>query len=145
MITFTKPNLAHLFHNSLSYVNASKRSNSSLLWTPFHGHLFFLTFIPLLSFSFVPLQESLTMIHHHVRNSATYRCLRLVPYMPDGDSACDTNRNVMLTVPMFKSIPPNYYISIISDRWLHAETQLPISFKHLILHEKFPPRTLYSK
>jgi len=49
--------------------------------------------------------------------------------------------NVMLTVPMFKPAPPNYYISIISDRWLHAETQLPISFKHLILPKKFPKPT----
>ena len=31
--------------------------------------------------------------------------------------------------------------STISDRWLHAETRLPISFKHLILPEKFPPPT----
>ena len=29
-------------------------------------------------------------------------------------------------------------ISIISDRWLRAETRLPISFKYLILPEKFP-------
>ena len=44
-------------------------------------------------------------------------------------------------VPMFEPIPLNYYISIISDCWLHAEMHLPISFKHLILPEKFPPPT----
>ncbi|EGO30085.1 putative RNA helicase [Serpula lacrymans var. lacrymans S7.9] len=49
--------------------------------------------------------------------------------------------NVTITVPMFEPVPPNYYISVISDRWLHAETRLPISFKHLILPEKFPPPT----
>ncbi|KAF5335668.1 hypothetical protein D9611_009716 [Ephemerocybe angulata] len=49
--------------------------------------------------------------------------------------------NVTITVPMFEPVPPNYYISLISDRWLHAETCLPISFKHLILPEKFPPPT----
>ncbi|KAF6753600.1 Sec63 Brl domain-containing protein [Ephemerocybe angulata] len=49
--------------------------------------------------------------------------------------------NVTITVPMFEPVPPNYYISLISDRWLHAETRLPISFKHLILPEKFPPPT----
>ena len=48
---------------------------------------------------------------------------------------------VTLTVPMFEPVPPNYYISIVSDRWLQAETRLPISFKHLILPEKFPPPT----
>lgn len=46
--------------------------------------------------------------------------------------------NVTITVPMFEPVPPNYYISVVSDRWLHAETRLPISFKHLILPEKFP-------
>ncbi|TFK70690.1 Sec63-domain-containing protein [Pluteus cervinus] len=54
----------------------------------------------------------------------------------DGDE-----HNVTITVPMFEPVPPNYYISVISDRWLHAETRLPISFKHLILPEKFPPPT----
>jgi pre-mRNA-splicing helicase BRR2 len=42
---------------------------------------------------------------------------------------------------MFEPVSPNYYISVIADRWLHAETRLPISFKHLILPEKFPQPT----
>ncbi|KAF7323081.1 hypothetical protein HMN09_00088200 [Mycena chlorophos] len=53
----------------------------------------------------------------------------------------EDEHNVTLTVPMFEPVPPNYYISVVSERWLHAETRLPISFKHLILPEKFPPPT----
>ena len=53
----------------------------------------------------------------------------------------EDEHNVSLTVRMFEPVPPNYYISVISDRWLHAETWLPISFKHLLLPEKFPPPT----
>ena len=53
----------------------------------------------------------------------------------------EDEHNVTLTVPMFEPVPPNYYISVVSDRWLHAETRLPISFKHLILPEKFPTPT----
>jgi pre-mRNA-splicing helicase BRR2 len=53
----------------------------------------------------------------------------------------EDKHNVTLTVPLSEPVPPNYYISIISDRWLHAETRLPISFKHLILPEKFPAST----
>ena len=49
--------------------------------------------------------------------------------------------NVTLTVPISELVPPNFYISIVSDRWLQAETRLPISFKHLLLPEKFPPPT----
>ncbi|KDN49983.1 hypothetical protein RSAG8_01319, partial [Rhizoctonia solani AG-8 WAC10335] len=48
---------------------------------------------------------------------------------------------VTLTIPMFEPVPPNYYVSLVSDRWLHSETRLPISFKHLILPEKFPAPT----
>lgn len=53
----------------------------------------------------------------------------------------EDEHNLTLTVPMFEPVPPNYYIYVVSDRWLHAETRLPISFKHLILPEKFPPPT----
>jgi pre-mRNA-splicing helicase BRR2 len=42
---------------------------------------------------------------------------------------------------MFEPVPPNYYVSVVSDRWLHSETRLPISFKNLILPEKFPQPT----
>ncbi|KAJ3311396.1 DEIH-box ATPase [Blyttiomyces sp. JEL0837] len=45
------------------------------------------------------------------------------------------------TVPLFEPLPPNYFISVVSDRWLHSETRIPISFKHLILPEKYPPHT----
>lgn len=48
---------------------------------------------------------------------------------------------VTFTVPMLDPLPPNYFISVVSDRWMHAETRLPLSFKHLILPEKFPPPT----
>ncbi|KAM0788324.1 hypothetical protein ACM66B_001467 [Microbotryomycetes sp. NB124-2] len=48
---------------------------------------------------------------------------------------------VTFTVPMLDPLPPNYFISVVADRWLHSETRLPISFKHLILPEKFPPGT----
>jgi pre-mRNA-splicing helicase BRR2 len=54
----------------------------------------------------------------------------------------EEEHNVTLSVPMFEPVPPNYYISVISDRWLHAETRLPISFKHLIVPKKFPKPTL---
>ena len=49
----------------------------------------------------------------------------------------EEEHNVMLTVPMFESVPPNYHLGSLA----HAKTRLPISFKHLILPEKFPPPT----
>lgn len=44
-------------------------------------------------------------------------------------------------VPVFEPLPPQYFIRVVSDRWLHAETQLPVSFRHLYLPEKNPPPT----
>ncbi|KAK2463794.1 hypothetical protein APHAL10511_004192 [Amanita phalloides] len=49
------------------------------------------------------------------------------------------NSRTPSTAPLSpEPVPPNYFICLISDRWLHAET---ISFKHLILSEKYPPPT----
>lgn len=44
-------------------------------------------------------------------------------------------------VPVFEPLPPQYFIRIVSDRWIAAETQLPVSFRHLLLPEKYPPPT----
>ncbi len=53
----------------------------------------------------------------------------------------EEEHTVSFTIPMTEPVPPNYYISVVSDRWLHSEVRLPISFKNLILPEKFPPHT----
>ncbi|KIJ15224.1 hypothetical protein PAXINDRAFT_12138 [Paxillus involutus ATCC 200175] len=57
------------------------------------------------------------------------------------DRYAEDEHNVTITVPMLEPVPPNYYISVVSDRWLHAETRLPISFNQLIPSEKFPMPT----
>ncbi|KAJ9194493.1 hypothetical protein DTO164E3_4179 [Paecilomyces variotii] len=48
---------------------------------------------------------------------------------------------VEFTVPITEPMPPNYFISLISDRWMHAETKIAVSFQKLILPERFPPHT----
>ncbi|UZJ56862.1 hypothetical protein CBS101457_006182 [Exobasidium rhododendri] len=53
----------------------------------------------------------------------------------------EEEHSVTFTVNMTTPVPPNYYISVVSDRWLQSEVRLPISFKNLILPEKFPPHT----
>ena len=45
------------------------------------------------------------------------------------------------TVPVLDPLPPQYFIRCVSDRWLGSETLLPVSFRHLILPEKYPPPT----
>ncbi|KAL3423556.1 Pre-mRNA-splicing factor brr2 [Phlyctema vagabunda] len=48
---------------------------------------------------------------------------------------------VEFTVPITEPMPPNYFVTILSDRWMHSETKLAVSFQKLILPEKFPPHT----
>ena len=54
----------------------------------------------------------------------------------------ETNEHIVeFTVPIGEPMPPNYFISVISDRWMHSETRMAVSFQKLILPEKFPPHT----
>jgi len=48
---------------------------------------------------------------------------------------------VKLFVPVFEPLPPQYFIRVVSDRWIGSETQLAVSFRHLLLPEKYPPPT----
>ncbi|KXT14286.1 hypothetical protein AC579_8428 [Pseudocercospora musae] len=48
---------------------------------------------------------------------------------------------VEFTVPITEPMPPNYFISVFSDRWMHAESKLTLSFQNLALPGKFPPHT----
>ncbi|EFC50388.1 U5 snRNP-specific spliceosomal protein [Naegleria gruberi] len=53
----------------------------------------------------------------------------------------EENHFVSFTVPIYEPLPPHYFIKVISDRWLHSEQTLPISFRHLILPQKAPQTT----
>lgn len=48
---------------------------------------------------------------------------------------------ISFCVPMSDPVPPQYFIKVVSDRWLHSEAVLPVSFRHLILPQKYPPPT----
>jgi pre-mRNA-splicing helicase BRR2 len=54
--------------------------------------------------------------------------------------------HVTVYVPVSPSLeqhglPPQYFVRVVSDRWMQSEALLPISFKNLILPDKFPPHT----
>ena len=48
---------------------------------------------------------------------------------------------VEFTVPITEPMPPNYFITLLSDRWLQSETKVAVSFEKLVLPEKFPSHT----
>ena len=53
----------------------------------------------------------------------------------------ERNQTITFTIPIFEPIPAQYYIRAISDRWIGAEAVEPITFKHLILPQDYPPHT----
>jgi pre-mRNA-splicing helicase BRR2 len=48
---------------------------------------------------------------------------------------------VEFTVPIDEPMPPNYFITVLSDRWMGSETKLAVSFQKLVLPAKFPAHT----
>lgn len=53
----------------------------------------------------------------------------------------EEEHTLVFTVPILEPLPPSYFIRVLSDRWLHSEAVLPISFSTTILPAKFPPPT----
>lgn len=51
------------------------------------------------------------------------------------------DHHVSFTVPITEPLPPQYFIRVLSDKWLQSEAVLPVSFRHLLLPEKFSPPT----
>ena len=57
-------------------------------------------------------------------------------------SKSDEEEHVLVfSVPILDPLPPAYFIRVVSDRWLHSMSVLPISFNTMILPAKFPPPT----
>lgn len=53
----------------------------------------------------------------------------------------EETQHISFTVPLFDPLPPQYFLRIISDTWLQAESTHLISLRSLVLPEKFPPHT----
>ncbi|KAK0596935.1 hypothetical protein LWI29_020333 [Acer saccharum] len=53
----------------------------------------------------------------------------------------DEDHTLDFTVPIYEPFPPHYFIRVVSDKWIGSQTVLPVSFRHLILPEKYPPPT----
>lgn len=56
-------------------------------------------------------------------------------------SNAEEEHSLMFSIPVLDPMPPLYFVRVISDRWMHAESSLPISFRSMILPPKFPPPT----
>ncbi|KAM6936460.1 activating signal cointegrator 1 complex subunit 3 isoform 1-T1 [Lycodopsis pacificus] len=50
-------------------------------------------------------------------------------------------QHIVFTIPIFEPLPSQYYIKVVSDRWLGAEAVCIMNFQNLILPERHPPHT----
>lgn len=50
-------------------------------------------------------------------------------------------QHIVFTIPIFEPLPSQYYIKVVSDRWIGAEAICIINFQNLILPERHPPHT----
>ena len=48
---------------------------------------------------------------------------------------------VVFTIPILEPIAPQYYIRLMSDRWLGSDVSHAVTLSHLILPESYPPHT----
>ena len=53
----------------------------------------------------------------------------------------EEGHTIVFSVPIFEPLPPAYFVRVLSDRWQHSESVLPISFNNMILPAKFPAPT----
>ena len=53
----------------------------------------------------------------------------------------EEDSHVSFTVPISEPLPPQYFVRVISDSWIGCETVLPVSFRHLLLPDKYAPPT----
>lgn len=49
-------------------------------------------------------------------------------------------RTISFFIPLKEPIPPQLYVRIVSDRWLHAEASLPVSLNQLVLPKEIAVR-----
>ena len=58
------------------------------------------------------------------------------------ETGAEDEHTVTFTVPITEPLPPQYFLRVVSDRWVNAETLLTVSFRHLILPEKCPQQLI---
>lgn len=80
------------------------------------------------------------LFHVLVEDCDQTRVLHQELFMLKSDTAAQQHF-VTFSVPVLDPLPPNYFVRVVSDSWLHAEACIPISFKNLILPGKLPPPT----
>lgn len=68
------------------------------------------------------------------------RILHYEPFSLKAQYAKDEH-TINFCVALHDPLPPQYFIKVVSDRWLHSESVLPVSFRHLLLPMKYPPPT----
>jgi len=88
----------------------------------------------------IKVHDYAQLFHVFVEDVDQQRVLHQEQFMLKSDTAAQQHF-VTFSVPVLDPLPPNYFVRVVSDTWLHAESCIPISFKNLILPGKLPPPT----
>ncbi|KAG7347010.1 DEAD/DEAH box helicase domain protein [Nitzschia inconspicua] len=62
-------------------------------------------------------------------------------YLSLKSSSQEEDHTLVFSVPILEPLSPAYFVRVISDKWLHSESVLPVSFGKMILPAKFPAPT----
>jgi len=85
----------------------------------------------------VKVHDYAQLFHVMVEDVNQEQILHQEAFMLKMDGA-DSQHFVSFSVPVMDPLPPNYFVRVVSDRWLHSECVIPVSFKNLILPSKLP-------
>ena len=92
-------------------------------------------------FQFDPkVHDSAQLFHILVEDVDGEKVLHHEPFMLKIAHA-EEEHAITFAVPIQDPLPPQYFLRVVSDRWIHSESTLPVSFRHLILPQKFAPHT----
>lgn len=76
-----------------------------------------------------------------VENADCDELLHAEPFYLKSSLARDEQHVLAFVVPMTSPRPPQYFVRCVSDRWIVPDAVVPVSFRHLILPNKFVPHT----
>lgn len=48
---------------------------------------------------------------------------------------------IEIMIPIRDPLPPQYFIRVVSDRWVGCQNLIPMSFQHLLLPDRMPPHS----
>lgn len=85
--------------------------------------------------------KSIAILNLNYHNPLLFQVILHHEYFLLKSKYATDEHSVKFFVPVLEPLPPQYFLRVVSDRWLGAEARLAVSFRHLLLPEKAAPPT----